>query len=442
MISCSAPGPSRKLAALAFLVVILAAPMVALAAVQDEILAQVISIRGLEQKAEVPFAFVDAAQLRNDLLHSYNDEQAVREIEISRKLIVMLGLLSPDADLHGTLVDLYAENILGYYNHKDKKMYLVSGKTTFGPVEKITLAHEFTHALQDQYFDLEKLQQGPEDNSDRSLAVTSLIEGDATLTMVIWARRFLSQDELIQLQASSGPTSLDTAPLVVRDEALFPYNEGALFVFQLWRTGGFQAVNSAFRDPPQSSEQIMHPEKYLAREKPVEVTLPDLAAALGPGWTQLRSDVLGEIDMRILLEQFLGADVAAKGAEGWGGDRFSLLENEKGQNALVVGTVWDSEAEAGEFFNDYVDTVARRYGNRARRTEDVPSKIVWSTPNGSQLLQKWGPRVAIIMAPDDDVLKKLQQAIAPAAAQPSAPPAEPTPTPTPGPQPAPVQVPR
>src|SRR5205814_2053342 len=123
------------------------------------------------------------------------------------------------------------------------------------------------------------------------------------------------------------------------------------------------AVNAAFSSPPRSTEQIIHPEKYLAREQPIEVALPDLAAALGPGWTQLRSDVLGELDLRILLEQFIDPAVAAKGAEGWGGDRFSLLESTNGQLALLISTVWDSDDEAGEFFNDFVETVGRRYGN-------------------------------------------------------------------------------
>ena len=118
-------------------------------------------MRGLASKADVPFAVVDAESLRKDLLDSYNDPKAVSETDISRKLLVVLGLLSPDADLHGLLVNLYAENILGYYNRQDKKMYLVSGKTTLGPEDKVTLAHEYTHALQDQYFDLGKIQEGP-----------------------------------------------------------------------------------------------------------------------------------------------------------------------------------------------------------------------------------------------------------------------------------------
>jgi hypothetical protein len=345
--------------------------------------------------------------------------------------------MSPDSDLHGMLVDLYAENVVGYYNRKEKSMYLVGGSSVFGPEEKVTLAHEYTHALQDQHFDLALVQGGTEDDGDFSLAVDALIEGDATLTMFLYARTFLTPGELSELQSGSAESSLDEAPLVIRDELIFPYQEGALFALRLWLEGGFELVNSAFRDPPRSTEQIIHPEKYLDREQPIAVSLPNLASAVGPDWTQLRSDVLGELDVRILLEQFSEPGVAALGAEGWGGDRFALLENAAGQNALVMSTIWDSEEEAGEFFNQYVGTVGRRYGRRATRAEDVPSRIVWETPNGSLLVQKWGSGVVIIMAPDLPVMNRLLAAISPAAT----PPAQPAPM-APAPMPAPVQVPR
>src|SRR2546430_15138149 len=114
------PRLLRVVSVLALLVV---GPGAALAAdVQDDILAQTAIVRGLQPKASVPFAFADPAKLRQDLLGSYTSDKAVREFETSRKLLVILGLLNPDADLRGMLIDLYAENVVGYYNHEDKKM--------------------------------------------------------------------------------------------------------------------------------------------------------------------------------------------------------------------------------------------------------------------------------------------------------------------------------
>ena len=411
----------------------LAGPGSALADVQDDILQQTAEIRGLTLKAPVPFAFVEPATLRSELLTSFENAEAVRELEISRKLLVVLGLLSPDADLHGTLVDLYAENVAGLYNRVDKKMYVV-GQPVFGPSAKTTLAHEFTHALQDQHFDLGVVHQAGETDGDHSLAVSALIEGDATLTMVLYARTYLTPSELIELQiAESGESSIERMPLVVRDEVLFPYNEGTLFAFELWQRGGFEALNAAFRDPPRSTEQIIHPAKYLAREQPIAVELPDLAAALGPGWSLLRSDVLGELDYRILLQQFVGEAAAQRGAAGWGGDRFVLLESATGDLALVLSTVWDSDSETTEFVDHYRELVRSRYGRRAVATQETPSRLVWNTPNGPLLLQRSGTRVGIVMAPNERVLNTLAAALDPSAP----PPAQPG-----TPQAPPAQVPR
>jgi hypothetical protein len=428
-----APSPSLTRALLVFgvaLAFLIAAVPVRADPIDEQILLETAEIRELQPIQPVPLEVVDPVQLRGELLQSYENQEAVIQLEASRKLLVMLGLLSPDADLHGMLVDLYAENIAGYYSRADKRMHVVSTRDAFGAEEKVTLAHEFTHALQDQYFDLAKVQAGVEENGDRSLAVQALIEGDATLTMVLYAQTFLTTQELFDLQTGGSTGTLETAPPVIRDEISFPYNEGVLFALQLYQGGGFEAVNQAFRDPPRSTEQILHPEKYLEREEPTEIRLPDLAAALGSDWKQLRSDVLGELDFRILLQQFSTLERAARGAEGWAGDRFALLESPNGTNALVIDSLWDSNDEAGEFFNHYVETVNRRYGRRASRTQDAPSSITWSTPNGALTIQNWGARVAIIMAPDARVLQALTAALTGA------------PVPVPMPASVPAQLPR
>jgi hypothetical protein len=427
--------PAYLAFALGLVLAALAQPAAVRAEVQEEILQQTATLRGLEAKAPVPFAFAEVEKLRADLLQSYNNQNTVNELETSRKLLVMLGLLSPDADLHGMLVDLYAENILGYYNSEDKRMYVVSGTSAFDPQAKMTLAHEFTHALQDQHFDLTRVQKLAEENGDRSLAISALIEGDATLAMIQYARDYLTPEELIQIQTQSSRSSLDQAPLVIRDELSFPYNEGALFAIQLWGEGGWAAVNRAFNNPPNSTEQILHPEKYLRNEQPIPVKLDGLAAALGPDWRQLRSDVLGELDVRILLQQFSDPAAAERGADGWGGDRFSLLQNAAGENALAISTVWDDEAQAAEFFNAYIETVQRRYGGRARKTVDLPAKLVWTVPNGALLLEKSGAGVVLLMGPNEALLNSLLAAV---RSEPLVPAPAPSPQPA---RPAPVQVP-
>ncbi|MCC7103642.1 MAG: hypothetical protein IT307_00730, partial [Chloroflexi bacterium] len=267
------------------------------------------------------------------------------------------------------------------------------------------------------------------------LAIDALVEGDATISMLLWGRAHLTEAELAVVTSGGGDSSIDRAPPVVRDEVLFPYNDGALFVLQLVQHGGFEAVNAAFHKPPASTEQILHPEKYLAQDAPVEIALPDLAATLGQGWRQLRSDVLGELDYRILLEQYVDPLAAARGSYGWGGDRFSLLQSDNGAIALALSSVWDTETDAQEFFSIYADTVRQRYGRRAVPTEEGPTRLSWSTPNGPLRLRQAGKQVWLVMADGEREASILMGALTGEA---------PTLVPTPGRAPAqvPVQLPR
>src|SRR5205823_1133055 len=132
----------------------------------------------------------------------------------------------------------------------------------FGPAEKDTFAHEFTHALQDQYFDLGKLSPKHPDNDDRSLAIQALIEGDAVLMQRLWAQQKLSQDEINQLGQGGADSKLFSAPLFLREQLLFPYGDGFNFVRQTYQQrGGYVGVDDVFLHPPDSTEQILHPEK-------------------------------------------------------------------------------------------------------------------------------------------------------------------------------------
>lgn len=369
------------------------APRVCFAqSVQEQITAEVVTIRGLSPKAPVPIAFTAPGRLRERVLAPIEEEATVSRLEISRKLLVMLGLLSPDTDLQSLLVERSARDLQGYYDRNDAQVHMVDDRSAFGFDWQLALAHEFTHALQDQYFGLDRLEVDAERNGDRARAATALLEGDAGLTAVLYAQRVLRRKELVDPTLESGDTPSQRAPPAIRDLEEFPHQEGFLFALRLWQLGRYDRLDAALLDPPSSTAQVIHPEKYLAHQEPIDVSLPDLAAVLGPEWRELRSDVLGELELRIVLEQFSDPYVAAKGAEGWTGDRFSLLESATGEQALLISTAWDGEGEAGEFFNLYAGTVRARYGRRAPRTEDVPSKVVWATPNGALLLQNGGRR--------------------------------------------------
>src|SRR5436309_104191 len=184
--------PPRAVLALLIVLAGLAAPGNGFASGNpQDVLDQTARIRELRPRAAVPVVFQDRAQFRRGLLKSFEGEQAIREVELSRKLLVLLGLLGPDADLYGMLLELNSGTICAYYDYDDRTMYLLEGQSAAQPKEILSLAHEFTHALQDQYFDLDELQSSASDNEDRARAALALIEGDATLTSALYASQFL-----------------------------------------------------------------------------------------------------------------------------------------------------------------------------------------------------------------------------------------------------------
>jgi hypothetical protein len=229
----------------------------------------------------------------------------------------------------------------------------VSASGEIGPIEEITYAHEYTHALQDQRFVLKDIVGEETDQSDRTMAKVAVVEGDATLLMSLWAQQHLTPAELGGVAASVDPASqelLARMPAILRDPLEFPYLQGLQLAFRAFSQGGYPAVDELFANPPDSTEQILHPEKFAAREQPVEVAFPDdLADRLGEGWTVTAEDTFGELLLGIVLKDADGATGAAEAAAGWGGDRIALIEGPGGETAVVLDTVWDSEADAAEF---------------------------------------------------------------------------------------------
>jgi hypothetical protein len=301
-----------------------------------------------------------------------------------------------DMDLKATMTALLTEEVGGFYNPKDKAMVLIREggdepkkkkglfDRLFGGGEeefdkdgtKITLAHEMTHALQDQHFDLQALDRAVEHDDDMALALTSLVEGEATLVMFAEMLRGDGEPKdalkfppgrmdtafgLLRaaLPFASGPT-FKKSPLLLRESLIFPYHKGTVFVLHLTNHSEWKLIDDAFRTPPVSTEQILHPEKFYEKGKldePMVIELPSLDAALGKEWKPVSSNVLGEFQTTILLADVPGASTAKAqtAAAGWDGDQFAVLENDRKQLGLVWISTWDSEKDAEEFAAAYAD---------------------------------------------------------------------------------------
>jgi hypothetical protein len=200
--------------------------------------------------------------------------------------------------------------------------------------------------------------------------------------------------------ASASSPQLERAPRALRESLVFPYDKGLEWATQVYRRGGWAAVSAAYKELPQSTEQILHVEKYLAREAPVKVELADLSSAFGAGWRRIDSDVNGEWGYYLVLDQFLKDDKHSRAAAaGWAGDRYALYEHARtGATALSHVAVWDTEQDAQEFFDAYVARTERRYAPApgAETKQPAAARREWRTPDGLVTVERRGARVAVL----------------------------------------------
>lgn len=331
-----------------------------------EIEQQVPAIRGIQATQDVPNRIIDTAQLAQELRQQFAKDNPPADVAAEQDLLKRLGLVPQDADLVGLLQELYGSQVAGFYDPETRVFTLISRGEPFGPSDRVIVAHEYDHALQDQRFDLQKLHVTDRAEGDRALAVTSLIEGDATLAMTLWAQQHLTPDELAQVGSSGLDAEqqavLDRSPIIIRRQLLFPYSEGLQFVLGLFGTaGGFGGIDAAFGTPPTTTEQILHPEKYASKELGVEVRPADLSTRLGPGWKRSTEQTMGELTLQVWAANGeeasslipglppIGPVPGGDAAAGWGGDRVASYGGPDGQWAIVWETAWDTEADASEF---------------------------------------------------------------------------------------------
>lgn len=375
----------------------------------DAILARVADLRRLAPLSEVRIDALERAEIAAHIRESAATEDARHETEVETKLLQLLGQLEPNVDLAETEVEVLGARVQGLYRPEEAAITVVAGAPELDGRAKVTLAHELTHALQDQHFDLTRLTTHALRNGDRDLAVRALVEGDATVTAQIFATLSLSSPEMQQWTGLSLEGGQPGEPQTSGGSRSPPlYELGAEFVQVLLSAGGWDAVNAAYHRPPQSTEQVLHPRKYLADEAPNLPALGEAAGLLGPGWQVLREDTLGELGFRQVLGRFLPVFRAMPSAAGWGGDRYQLLEHAGEQRlALLLRTTWDSQEDAREFFVAYADSVSARYGAQAQAVDKQSGLLLWSTPDGGIALQGSQTGVTLALAPSPEQARTL-----------------------------------
>src|SRR5215210_43382 len=336
------------------------------AEVYAEIRSTVEAIRGLQPTKAVEPVSLDEAQLKTNLTADFDKENTADELKLAEDQLITLGLLPEGSSLRTIMLDFQSGQVAGYYSPEKDQLFVVSRSGGVGGAEMVTYAHEFAHQLDDQALGLDKLGLDVADQSDLQLARLALVEGDAVSVQASYMTSNLTPQQLGEVLAAAGDPealkALQNAPPFVRETALFPYQQGLAFVSVIMAGGGYAAVDAAFKDPPNSTEQVIHPDKYVAREAPVAVSIPgDVAAKLGNGWTAAGQDTLGELVLGIWLEHggVAPAD-ATVAAAGWAGDRLVILRGPGGQIGIGLVTAWDTEADAAEFLGAASSAVAAR----------------------------------------------------------------------------------
>ncbi len=322
--------------------------------IYDEIEQQVAALRGLEPTGEVARKTLDAAQLAAAMEKLYHEDSPPELVAANERFYKAFGLLPPDANLGDLTVEMLSGGVAGYYSFDEKTLYVVSRSGDVGANEKITFAHEFNHALQDQHYPIFKDQEKVTNRSDWLLARQAVYEGDSSLLMTLWASQNFKPEEFQDLlaQGLNDPSSamLERMPAILRETLLYPYTTGLSFAQgQYISGGGWAGVDALYDNVPETTEQILHPEKYQAGEGPIKVEVPDdLTARIGPDWTLALDDTFGEFQTGVWLRDAEAAN-ATDAATGWGGDRVLVLDGPGDAWATVLATAWDTAADAAEF---------------------------------------------------------------------------------------------
>lgn len=318
------------------------------------ILAKVSATRQLPIQRPVSSRALSRADLLGKLRAKMNEELPPGIIALQGESVRALGLVPIDYDFEAGVLALLQGRIAGLYDPDDRTMYLLDDLGD--SLKEETLDHELVHALQDQSFDLAPLLKFKPGKGDRTTAVQTLVEGDATSAMfeVAGASSLdISEDSLRRLFLVSTRFSADglATPSILQASLISPYTDGFAFVGALRRKGGWAAVDAAFKHLPETTEQVLHLEKFEAREPAMEVAEPTLQS-LEPGFESAFVDSMGELGLRQMLEEWEVRTVARTAAMGWGGDRYVVARRKLPGGAEAFGVAFhltmDTVADAAE----------------------------------------------------------------------------------------------
>jgi len=366
-------------------------------------------LRGLKFETNPKVGYWSVDKLKKMMVADFDEEMPEEKAKSITTVMVKFGLLPKDYDLRQEYLDVMLEQIAGFYHPKKKILCLIQGKSGTGMEEEIVIIHELNHALQDQNFDLTRLQDLTAKNDDMSSALKALIEGEATMVMfdhVMMQQAGTTSDQvpgiegIIEAQMKSGgggpgAEKLAKAPPIIRESLLSSYIDGFKWCVGLKRAKGWAGLNAAWEDLPVSTEQILHPDRYTQRDMPQTVTLPKTIDSL-QGWDTVEENVMGEFGTKMIFLTLKpkSPKTGAAAAEGWDGDTYRVYQ--KGEDVLLTwATTWDTEVDAREFAVAYTKILKKKY-EHLKDQEAKGETFSHESEAGQIMLTREGKNVFIV----------------------------------------------
>src|SRR5271157_609731 len=381
----------------------------------DEILQFASQDTGLPIKHKVKRRLTKRDEVQSYIEKSMKDDKDAKRLERSSAVLKKFGLLPRNFDLPTFLVAMLREQVAGYYDVKTKTVNLLNWVDV--EQQKPVLAHELTHALQDQSFGIEKWMKGsteatdnkktdpsPSDieNDEETSARQAVVEGQAMVVLLDYSlaptgKTLLESPQIVDalkqsmLVGTADSPAFRDAPIFLKEELTFPYRYGLDFTAALLQAGGKDlAYAGAFKDPPKTTREIMEPQTYLAHEKLEPMKMIDMAQDF-KGYDAFDIGAMGEFDVDVLVEQYAGRDEAAAMYPAWRGGYY-YAGRPKGDKSAPIGVLyvsrWSSAAKAAEFAAVYAKSLAQRYqkrqglGGDGRVALDAPPVDSWRTLRG------------------------------------------------------------
>jgi hypothetical protein len=363
------------------------------AAAADEVLGQMSQITGLDLRSPLRKSLRSREEIRAHIIKEMNEEKNAAERYAGARSAEAFGLLPKGFDLDSFMIDLLTEQIAGLYDPKTHEFYVAD----WIPIDdqRMVMAHELTHALEDQHFQIEAWVKAARPNDDGELARESVLEGSAMVAMVEYqlqgSGRSLQDlpdiDPSMLIGDMADTPLLKKAPPFLKDALIFPYLDGLTFSAAVLKPSGWEALAGIFTKPPVSTQQILHPALYTSGKVPAPVSLPSVEKSLGADWVKLEENVMGEFGWKEVLKQFLGESRAKPLSAAWNGDRYAVYEQKHTKRLLLITRErLATQDQAQRFFGQYSEALEKKHEQRSNLFRK-PDFFSFESPDGGVFLR-------------------------------------------------------